>query len=403
MMHNRYQQSGGEDVVFEQEAKLLSDRGHEVVQVERDNSAIRVASLDAKARLFGQTVWSPAAYRDTRETIRKCRPALVHVHNYLPLLSPAVYYAAWAEGVPVVQTLHNYRLICPGALLLRNGRICEDCVGRTTWRGALHACYRGSRTASAAVVAMIESHHLLGTWRRVEAYIALSEFHRQKLIAGGLPADRLYFKPNFVAWDFPVRSGSGEYALYAGRLSPEKGIQTLVQAWARAGSEGIAGLTLKIVGFGPLGYQLRQAVAASGARVEFLGFRTRAEVADLLRGARFLVYPSELYEPNGITLIEAFAASVPIIASRIGSLESFVEDGTTGLHFAAGDADDLVRVARRLGQDEAASVRMGQAARTRYLSRYTPEQNYGQLLNIYSAAASRVPSRQRRYDEPLIN
>lgn len=256
----------------------------------------------------------------------------------------------------------------------------------------MHACYRGSRAASVGVVAMIESHRALGTWRRVEAYIALSEFHRQKLIKGGLPADRLYFKPNFVAWESPVRSGPGEYALYAGRLSAEKGVRTLVDAWARAGSEGPAGVGLKIVGLGPLREELSQRVAASGAHVELLGFRGRSEIAELLRRARYLVYPSELYEPNGITLIEAFAAGVPIIASRIGSLENFVEEGVTGLHFVAGDAGDLLRMARRLGQDEAVSVRMGEAARAVYLSGYTPEQNYGQLLNIYSAAVSRVPN-----------
>jgi glycosyltransferase involved in cell wall biosynthesis len=390
MLHNRYREPGGEDVALEQEAALLEDRGHAVRVLEWDNREIDTASTAARARLFARTIWSSASHRVVRDAIRDFRPDIVHVHNYLPLLSPSAYYAAWSEGVAVVQTLHNYRLVCPGGLLLRNGRVCEDCVGRSTLRGAVHACYRGSRLASAAVSAMIEVHRARATWRAVQGYIVLSEFQRAKLIEGGLPADRLHYKPNFVAWSSLVRSGPGEYALYAGRLSPEKGIRTLVEAWARAGREGVAGLLLKVVGGGPLIEELRTKVAATRARVELLGFRTRAEIAELLIRARFLVYPSELHEPNGFTLIEAFAAGVPIIASRMGSLSEFVDNERTGLHFEAGDADDLSTAALRLGYDLTSNIRMGHAARATYLAHYTPSQNYEQLMDVYRAAAGRM-------------
>jgi glycosyltransferase involved in cell wall biosynthesis len=390
VLHNRYQQPGGEDVEMAQEVNLLQERGHQVRVMERLNSDIRTGSFVSTAQLFATTVWSTSAYRETKEIIEEWRPDIVHVHNFLPLLSPSVYRATWASGLPIVQSLHNYRLICPGTLLRRDGRICEDCVGRTTWRGTLHACYRDSHAASFAVSAMLESHRVLGTWRRVEAYIALSEFQRTKLIAGGLPAERLHIKPNCVAWDFQTRTGSGSYALYVGRLSPEKGIQTAVEAWAGAGPDGVSGLPLKIVGSGPLRAELQQRVSSTGARVEFLGFRSRPEIAQLLMSASFLVYPSELFEPLGISVLEAYAAGVPVLASRIGALEDIVMAGRTGAHFVAGDAQDLRQTARELAQDKTANVRMGEAARQTYLEQYTPARNYEQLLEIYAIALKRA-------------
>jgi glycosyltransferase involved in cell wall biosynthesis len=391
ILHNRYQQAGGEDVAVEQESALLRARGHAVRLVERQNTDISATTLTSKTSLLGNTLWSAESYRLVRDAIRDFRPHVLHVHNFLPLLSPSVHHAAWAERVAVVQTLHNYRLICPGALLLRNGKVCEDCVGRSTWRGAVHGCYRGSRAASTAVAAMVELHRALATWRKVQAYIVLSQFQRAKLIQGGLPADRLHYKPNFVTWEFRVREGSGDpYVLYAGRLSAEKGIRTCVEAWLRAGTDGVAGLSLKVVGSGPLLDELRARVAESSARVEFLGFRTRSEIAELLSRARFLIYPSELHEPNGLALIEAFAAGVPILATRMGSLQEFVEPERTGLHFQAGDPNDLLAAARRLGSDLAANEKMGTAARAMYLAHYTPDQNYPRLIDIYGAALGRV-------------
>jgi len=380
---------------MEQEINMLRERGHQVRLLERLNSDIPARSLLSKARLLGTTVWSTSSYRDTQNLIHEWRPDIVHVHNYLPLLSPSVYYAAWANSLPIVQTLHNYRLVCPGTLLHRNGIVCEDCVGRSTWRGTLHACYRDSHVASFAVSAMLESHRLLGSWRHVEAYIALSEFQRDKLVAGGLPAERLHVKPNCVAWNFPVRSGQGSYALYVGRLASEKGVQTAVEAWAGAGQKEFRGLPLKIVGAGPLQDVLRRRTAGLGGRVELLGFRSRSEIAELLANARLLIYPSEVYEPLGISVLEAYAAGVPVLASRMGALEQIVLEGRTGALFMAGDAHDLRRAAVRLAEDAAANMRMGQCARQTYLRLYTPERNYEQLMAIYGIALERT-RRQRR-------
>jgi len=376
VLHNHYRQAGGEDVAVRQEVALLRERGHEVTVFERDNSEVHADGLIPKARLFAETVWSKQAHAAVCELIRRARPDVVHVHNVLPLLSPSVLHAAWSRQVPIVQSLHNYRLICPGTLLRRNGANCFDCVGRSTWRGVLHACYRDSRLASGGVVAMLETHRALGTWRRVKAYIALSEFQRQMLIRGGLPADRLHVKPNFVAWPYPVREGAGSYALYVGRLSPEKGVQTLVEAWIRQNT-----IPLIIVGTGPLEPALRERISASGANIELLGFRPPHEIAQLLVGARCLVYPSELHEPGGLSAIEAFAAGVPVVASRMGALTDLVDHGRTGLHFGAGDTAELIAAVQAVTPE--ASVRMGCAAREEYLARFTPDRNYDLLMGIY--------------------
>jgi glycosyltransferase involved in cell wall biosynthesis len=376
VLHNHYQQAGGEDVAVRQEVGLLRDRGHEVVLFERDNAGIQAENLISKVALSAQTVWSQRSYAEVRHVIHNSRPDIVHVHNVLPLLSPAVHHAAWSEGVPVVQSLHNYRLICPGTLLRRDGHTCLDCVGRSTWRGVLHACYRESRSASAAVAAMLETHRFLGTWRRIQAYIALSTFQRDMLVRGGLPAERVHVKPNFVTWPYPVRQEHGRYALYVGRLSPEKGVLTLVEAWGLNGH-----LPLKIAGAGPLESELRQRISGYGADIELLRFRQPEEIAELLLQARCLIYPSELHEPGGLSAIEAFAAGVPVIASRMGALTDLVEHERTGLHFTAGDAADLAAVVHQVDAEN--SLRMGQAARAEYLAHYTPERNYELLMNIY--------------------
>lgn len=387
--HNHYAQFGGEDVAFEQEVGLLRDHDHAVRVIVRDNRDIRAASPGARARLFAGTIWSRPSYLAVRDAIREFRPDVLHVHNFLPLLSPSVYHAAWAEDVPVVQTLHNYRLICPVATLYRDGRTCGDCVGRSPWPGVVHACYRGSRAASLAVASMLAIHRRLGTWQRVEAYVAVSDFVRRTLVGGGLPAERVEVKPNFVAGDSPVRDGPGDYALYVGRLAREKGLHTLVEAWSGPDGRPPMRLPLTIVGAGPLEGELRRLVGTSGAPVEMIGARPRGDVMKLLANARFLVCPSEWHEPLPFVALEALAVGVPVVASRLGGFADLIRDEETGLHFAPGDAVDLWRAARRLADDLASNARMGRAAREEYLARYTPAQGHRQLLDIYRRAQAR--------------
>jgi glycosyltransferase involved in cell wall biosynthesis len=309
--------------------------------------------------------------------LQRERPQIVHVHNTLPLLSPAVYYAAEASRVPVVQTLHNYRLLCPKALLLRDGRICEDCIGRrVAWPGIVHACYRDSRGATSAVAMMLAVHRVLGTWtRQVSQYIALTEFMRQKFITGGFSAKQIVVKPNFVAPDPGVGDHRGGFALFVGRLSPEKGVRTLLRAWERMAGR----MPLKIAGEGPL-----QTLAHdSPPAVEWLGRLRHEEVVELMKRAAVLVFPSECYEGFPTTIAEAFATGLPVVASNLGAMAEIVQHGQTGLLFSPGDAIDLgAKVEWALAHpDELAAI--GRRAREEFEVKYTASRNYQVLRDIY--------------------
>ncbi|HET7551495.1 MAG TPA: glycosyltransferase family 4 protein [Gemmatimonadaceae bacterium] len=382
ILHNYYQQPGGEDEVFATEARLLEERGHTVVRYTVHNDSI---SGRGGARLALDTMWNRDSYRALREVIRGERPDIVHSHNTFPLISPAAYYAAHAEGVPVVQTLHNYRLFCVNAQFYRDGRPCEDCLGRPlAWPGVLHSCYRSSRPASAVTATMLAVHRGMGTWKnRVSRYIALTDFAREKCIAGGLPAERVVVKPNFVHPDPGAGDGEGGYALFVGRLSPEKGVLTLLRAWERAG----ALLPLKVVGDGPLAEQVREAARCNPA-IEYVGRKAPAEVIDLIGSALCMVCPSEWYEGFPRVVVESLARGTPIIAARIGSLADVVDDGRTGMHFEPGDSDDLVTRLERFRADEGARTVMRHAARAEFLASYTADVNYEKLMEIYRSCAA---------------
>lgn len=385
LCHNYYQQPGGEDQSFAAEARLLEANGHDVVRLTLHNDAIDRMSRPAVA---GRTLWNRQVYTQVRALIRREKPQLMHCTNTFPLISPAVYYAARKEKVPVVQSLRNYRLLCPNALFLRDGRVCEDCLGKAVpWPGVLHGCYRGSRTASAVVAALSAGHRLLGTWRHaVDFYFTLTEFARQKFVQGGLEAERIAVKPNFIDPDPGPGEGRGGYAVFVGRLSPEKGIELLLAAWQRLSSR----LPLKIVGDGPLADKVRTATTAD-ARIEWLGRRSPEEVLALVGDAAFLVMPSIWYETFGRTIIEAFARGTPVLASRIGALAELVDEGRTGLLFRPSDAVDLESALERLLANPAQLLQMRQEARREYESKYTAAINYRLLLAIYQRALSARP------------
>jgi glycosyltransferase involved in cell wall biosynthesis len=382
-VHNAYRQPGGEDQVFAQEAGLLRSHGHQVVLYAASNDQVNGVN---PLVLLGNTIWNRRVHRELQALMQREQPDVVHVHNTFPVISPAVYYAAGEAGIPVVQTLHNYRLLCPTATLFRAGRVCEDCLGRALpWPGVLHGCYRGSRPATAAAAAMLAIHKYKQTWSEaVSAYIALTDFARDKFIQGGLPADKIFVKPNFLEADPGMGDGMGEaagnYALFAGRLTAEKGISTLLEAWRKLGAE----LPLQIAGDGPMAPEVERAAGESG-QVRWLKWLPRAEILLKMKDASLLVLPSTWYEGFPMILAEAFAIGLPVIASDVGSLSSIVDHRRTGLHFAAGCSSDLVDQVRwwRAHPGEAALMRT--QARQEYEGKYTGATNYAQLIDIYES------------------
>jgi glycosyltransferase involved in cell wall biosynthesis len=382
LVHNRYQHSGGEDEVFRTEAELLRSAGHEVVEYTRDNRVIDPARGVGSVRLAANAVWARGEAGALEVELARVAPSVVHFHNTFPLISPAAYYACRRADVPVVQTLHNYRLLCPSANMFRAGRVCEQCSQHSLMNGIRHACYRGSRSATAAVAAMLTVHRGLRTWRdQVDVYIALSEFARDKFVGGGLPPQKVVVKPNFVHPDPGPRQGSGETGLFVGRLSAEKGGMMLIDAWKRLAPSP----QLDIVGDGPERAGM-EAAAAAIRNVNFRGRLTRDETLSAFKRAQFLVFPSGWYEGMPMTILEAFACGVPVIASRLGTMAEIVSDGRTGLHFTAGDPADLARAVAWAFAHPKEMEAMGRAARKEFEAKYTGCRNYDMLMTIYSDA-----------------
>lgn len=376
MVHVKYVHAGGEDVAFADECALLRANGHDVRELVLSNEAMQVMG---PVQAAVTTVWSRQARRLIAAETQAARADIVHFHNTFPLLSPAVYSSARATGAAVVQTLHNYRLICPGALLLRDGAPCEQCVGRQPWRAVVHRCYRDSAAASAAVAVMLTAHRARGTWQHdVDAYICLTEFARDKLAAGGLPRDRLHVKGNSVAGTAASQRKERRHFVYAGRLSQEKGIDFLVHAWHDLNSPH----RLLVFGDGPLEAEVR---AAATAQVDVLGRRSREAVLAALDDAIAVIVPSFCYESFPVVIPEAFSRGVPVIASRLGSLNDIVADGESGLLIPPGDTAALGAAITRLA-DPAAWPVFSQQAQAAFERRFTAETNYRTLRAIYASA-----------------
>ncbi len=304
----------------------------------------------------------------------------MYVHNTFPMISPSIYGVCNARGIPVVQTLHNFRLMCPSGALSREGKVCEECVDRGLWRGVYHGCYRDSRPASASVALMLSLHRRWGTWTKlITRYIALTEFNRKKFIAARLPEDKIVVKPNFDPDPGP-RQTTGKHAIYIGRLSPEKDVCTLLRAWARLPNSP----SLHIVGEGPERKHLERLTDQFGlSSVIFRGQLSRDITISALKEARFIVVPSGSYESFPMCIVEAFACGVPVLCSRLGAMQELVSDGRTGLHFAPGDPVDLARKIEWAFEHDLALARMGLAARREYETLYTSERNYDHLMDIY--------------------
>lgn len=399
LVHNEYREPGGEDVVFESEKRLLERAGHQVVPYLRSNSELDNANALGRLGAVARMAWSSKSRREFSVILDKEQPDLVHVHNTFLVISPSIYSACSERRIPVVQTLHNYRLLCPSANLFRDAHVCHQCVDGSLLQSVRHACYRDSRAATASVALMLATHRVLDTWRKsISRFIVLTEFSRKLFVDAGFPADKLVVKPNFADRDPGERQNAGDFALFVGRLTQDKGLRILLNAWKALPVQ----IPLRILGEGAERASLEAEVRACGlSGITFLGRVSREEVILSMKAARVLIVPSIWYEGFPMSIVESFACGTPVICSRLGGMAEIVRDRHTGLHFEPGDTMDLASKVRWAWDHRAELHDMGRAARRAYEAHYTADKNLTMLMYIYQqtlaskeagALASRSPA-----------
>ena len=392
IVHNFYEQAGGEDAVVRSEYDLLKKNNQEVFLYQRNNSEIKVLSLPKKIKFLCELAWSKKIYQDLREQINKLRPDVVHFHNIFYMITPSAYDACRDEKVPVIQSQHNFRPFCSNGLFFRANAVCEECLEHSLWRGVRYGCFKGSRLATLPVARMLMEHQKRGTWNnKIDRYIVAAEFTRQKYIQAGIPAGKISIKPHFVFPNNSPKTDQG-YALYLGRLSEEKGVDVLLKGW-----ETLRDIPLRVIGSGPLMEKLKIFAQEKGmTHVHFLGFVSHEQYELNIKGAKFLVIPSICYENFPRVVVEAYSYGVPLLASRLGSIKDLVIDKKTGLLFEAGNPRDLADKARWLAQHPKEVDQMGRWAREEYDQKYLPQKNYAALMAIYENVIAGYQSKRIR-------
>jgi glycosyltransferase involved in cell wall biosynthesis len=389
LIHNHYRPPSGENIVFQNEKSLLLEHGLDVVFYERSNFEIDRFTASQRLMLPLSFQWSSKAYSEVSDLIARTRPQIAHVHNTFPLISMSALAACKASNVPVVQTIHNYRFICPGALLQRGGKPCEQCIKTLPLKALFYRCYKNSFFQTAALSLQIATNKLLGRYHKyVSRYIALTQFAASRLIIGGIPGDKIDIKPNFlfsypssVPYGDKLLSNAEKFAIYVGYLIPEKGLWTLFAAWKQ-----IEGLKLKVIGDGPMLGDLRRFASRHNLNIEFLGYLEHKHVLNIVRESLMQIIPSHCYENFPMTVLEGYAYGTPIIASRIGSLGEIIIDGRTGLLFEPGNSHDLVEKVYGILHDHELASKISHNARKVFEKKYTPQANIAILKSIYQKA-----------------
>lgn len=375
IVHNYYQIPGGEDTVVSNEKKMLEDHGHKVVLYSRNNSEIKEMSKFQKLKLPFTMIFNPRTYVDIKKLIKKEKIDIVHVHNTLNLISPAVYYAALSCKVPVVQTIHNFRLLCPGATFYRDGHICEDCVQHGLKCAIRHGCYRESKAQTLICVVSMMLHRMTGIYGKIN-YICLTEFNKKKLLElKQIKEDKVFVKPNFVECTekFIPEEQRKEQFVFAGRLDKLKGIDVLLEAWKQMGEKAPK---LMVCGTGPMEEWCRRFSTENKINVEFKGFVPNAEVLKIIANSKALILPTKWYEGFPMSIVEAFSVGTPVICSDIGNTGSVVEDGINGKKFKKGNIGELIKT---VNDQDVAVERVFQ----KYEEKYTENINYEKLRSIY--------------------
>ena len=378
LIHNRYKQKGGEDSVFDAEYELLKKHGNQVEELIFDNNNIQ--SLKDKVSISFKIVFNHYSKKMLKIVIRRFKPDIIHIHNLFYVASPSILYEASKQNIPVVLTLHNYRLICAGALLLRNAKPCELCIKQVfPVHGIIHRCHNNSFVKTTQIALITNIHKILGTWKnRVQKFIVLTEFSKSIFMQSSLKIDstKIEVKPNFVQ-----DCGEGEFKsrksffLFIGRLSLEKGIKTLLESFDKTG------IKLEIIGDGPLKSMVERHCLENETS-KYWGFQNKTFIVDKLKNCKALIFPSIWYEGMPITILEAFAAGTPVIASNIGNINTMVKDGYNGFHFATGDPEALKRKIKEAMSNKNLQI-YSKNARISYETHYTPKKNYERLMNIY--------------------
>lgn len=377
IVHNYYQIPGGEDTVVANEKRLLEEHGHEVVLYSRSNSELKNMSMFKKLFLPFTTVFNYRTYRDVKRIIKEQKIDVVHVHNTLNLISPAVYYAARSMKVPVVQTIHNFRLLCPGATFYRDGHICEDCLSKGLMCAIKHSCYRQSRIQTLVCVVNTWIHRMTGIYRKLN-YICLTDFNKQKLLSlKQIKADRVYVKPNFTdATEYeiiPYEQRKDQF-VFVGRLDKLKGIDFLLQTWKSMGNNAPK---LIVCGTGPMQEWCENYIAEQQlSNVEYLGFVPNETAKSIIAESKALILPTQWYEGFPMTIVEAYSVGTPVIGPNMGNVGSLIRKGITGYKYDSNNESSLIDCIQHIGD-------MVEAIRSTHTEYYTKESNYKFLNNIY--------------------
>ena len=378
MAHNYYQVPGGEDTVFHNEVNMLEKNGHKVTKYTRHNDEIKGGVL-SKLKLGIDTIFSLKTYKEVKKLIDENDIDVVHVHNTLPLISPSIYYAARAKKVPVVQTIHNFRLLCPGATFIRNGEICEDCVSKGLGQSLKHRCYRDSLAQTFIMYAMLKFHRIIGTYDNIN-YITLTEFNKKKLLSLVKDESKIYVKPNFVEKRDKVERVLENYFVYIGRLDDIKGINFLVETWKEIDEK----IDLYVIGTGPEEEKVKKFIEENNiTNIKMLGFMQREEAFKIIEKSRAIIVPSKWYEGFPMTIAESFSLGVPVIGSKIGNIESIIDDKNNGLLFEVNNKDSLNKVVENTFYNKEENKLLGENAYKAFYEKYTDIENYKNLNEIY--------------------
>ncbi len=379
LIHNHYLEQGGEDEVVRTEKAMLKRFGHEVIFYERSNAELSHLNPLQKIRYFTRDIfWSKKTYEEVCQIINEQKPDIAHIHNTFLMISPSVYEACFEKRIPVVQTLHNYRFLCPIGTFYRKTKVCEDCLKTGKKSAVIHRCYKNSYIASSILINIIRfffQNKILS--QKINHFIVLSEFSLKKYLDNGFPTEKFSIKPNFLDFDPGISETQGQYALFVGGFFPYKGIRTLLKAWDKLKED----FPLKMIGDGPLFKRLKERFGKSN--IEFLGRKPFKEILEYLKGALFVIVPSECYENFPRIIVEAYACGIPVIASNLGAMKDLVKDHSHGLLFEAGNSDDLALKITHLIRNKALVQELGKNAREEYMRKYTFERNYESLMEIY--------------------